>query len=75
MLYLLLIFLSTEPYSAAERGFVMVEVLDAQGHPLRGVEIRVEGIGGSGLTGDDGGFSAHGRDNDGRMIDIKLNGG
>src|SRR5271163_4897277 len=44
---------STE-LSLAERGCVQVQVQDAQGHPLRGVEIEIEGIGGSKVTGDDG---------------------
>ena len=38
----------------AERGHVVVVVQDAQGLPVRGVEIKAEGLGGSGLTGDDG---------------------
>ena len=38
----------------AEHGFVLVLVQDAQHHPVRGVEIGIEGIGGSKVTGDDG---------------------
>jgi tetratricopeptide (TPR) repeat protein len=41
-------------YASAETGYVTVEVQDAQRRPLRGVDIGVEGIGGSRLSGDDG---------------------
>jgi tetratricopeptide (TPR) repeat protein len=38
----------------AEHGFALVLVQDVQHHPVRGVEIGIEGFGGSKLTGDDG---------------------
>jgi tetratricopeptide (TPR) repeat protein len=38
----------------AERGFVLMQVQDTRHHPVRGVEIGVEGNGSSQLTGDDG---------------------
>ena len=38
----------------AERGFVLVQVQDAQGRAVRGIEIKIEGMGGSSVTGDDG---------------------
>jgi hypothetical protein len=38
----------------AEHGFVLVRVQDTQHHPVRGVEIGIEGVGGSKMTGDDG---------------------
>ncbi len=38
----------------AERGYVVVQVEDAQGHPVRHLEIGVKGYGSSQLTGDDG---------------------
>ena len=38
----------------AEHGFVLVQVQDTQHRPVRGVEIGIEGLGGSKLTGDDG---------------------
>jgi tetratricopeptide (TPR) repeat protein len=38
----------------AEHGFVLVLVQDAQHHPVRGVEVGIEGNGGSKTTGDDG---------------------
>jgi tetratricopeptide (TPR) repeat protein len=38
----------------AERGFVLVFVQDSHNRPVRGVEIRIEGIGSSKMTGDDG---------------------
>jgi len=38
----------------AEDGFVLVQVQDAQHHPVRGVKIGIDGFGGSKLTGDDG---------------------
>ena len=38
----------------AEQGYVLVLVQDTQHHPVRGVEIGIEGVGGSKLTGDDG---------------------
>lgn len=38
----------------AEHGFVLVQVQDAQHHPVRGVEIGIEGIGDSKLTDDHG---------------------
>src|ERR1035438_6851403 len=37
-----------------ETGYITVEVQDAQRHPVRSVEIGVEGNGGSRLSGDDG---------------------
>jgi tetratricopeptide (TPR) repeat protein len=38
----------------AERGFVLVQVQDTGHHPLRGVEIGIDGFGSSKMTGDDG---------------------
>ena len=38
----------------AERGFILVQVQDAQRHPVRGIEIGIDGYGGSKVTGDDG---------------------
>ncbi len=38
----------------AEVGYITVQVQDAQRRPVRGVDIGVEGIGGSRLSGDDG---------------------
>jgi len=38
----------------AEHGFVLVQVQDTQHRPVRGVEIGIDGLGGSKLTGDDG---------------------
>jgi tetratricopeptide (TPR) repeat protein len=38
----------------AETGYLTVQVQDAQRRPVRGVDIGVEGIGGSHLSGDDG---------------------
>jgi hypothetical protein len=49
----LILTLTTLP-GVAEVGYVSVQVEDAQRHPVRGVQIGIEGIGGSRLTGDDG---------------------
>jgi tetratricopeptide (TPR) repeat protein len=38
----------------AETGILVVHVKDAQRHPITGVQIGVEGDGGSAITGDDG---------------------
>ena len=38
----------------AERGFVVVQVHEINGRPVRGIEIGVKGVGGSGGSGDDG---------------------
>jgi tetratricopeptide (TPR) repeat protein len=38
----------------AERGFVLVQVQDTKNHPLRGVEVGIDGFGGSNMTGNDG---------------------
>jgi tetratricopeptide (TPR) repeat protein len=38
----------------AEQGFVLVLVQDTQHRPVRGVEIGIEGVGGSKITGNDG---------------------
>jgi tetratricopeptide (TPR) repeat protein len=38
----------------AERGYVLVEVQDTQKRPVRGVEIGIDGLGGSKLSGEDG---------------------
>ena len=38
----------------AEHGFVLVQVQDTGHHPLRGVEIGIDGFGSSKMTGDDG---------------------
>jgi len=47
------VWVSTPPSCLGERGYIVVQVQDAKGHPVRGID-KVEGIGGSGLTGDDG---------------------
>lgn len=46
--------ISTTMPCLAEHGFVVVLVQDTQHRPVRRVEIGIEGIGGSKLTGDDG---------------------
>ena len=51
---LLLIEVSVSLPCRAEQGFVLVLVQDTHRHPVRGVEIGIEGVGGSKLTGDDG---------------------
>jgi hypothetical protein len=51
---LLLVVASVCPRCRAEHGFVLVQVQDTKHCPVRGVEIGIEGIGGSRLTGDDG---------------------
>lgn len=51
--FLIGLMVSTAPVFA-ETGYITVEVQDAQRHPVRGVEIGVEGNGGSRLCGDDG---------------------
>ncbi len=45
--------LATTP-ALAETGYITVQVQDAQRRPIRAIEIGVEGIGGSRLSGDDG---------------------
>jgi tetratricopeptide (TPR) repeat protein len=52
----LLIILCTcaAPRSLAERGFVFVEVQDAQGHPVRGIELKIGVLGAPSTTGNDG---------------------
>jgi tetratricopeptide (TPR) repeat protein len=40
--------------AGAEHGFVLVQVQDTQHRPVRGIEIGIEGFGGSKLSGDDG---------------------
>ncbi len=51
---LLLIGVSFALPCCAERGFVLVQVQDTKQHPLRGVEIGIDGFGSSKMTGDDG---------------------
>lgn len=50
----LLVGFALSSYCYAESGYVLVHVQDTQHHPVRGVEIGIEGSGGSKLTGDDG---------------------
>jgi tetratricopeptide (TPR) repeat protein len=45
--------LATAP-AFAETGYITVQVQDAQRRPIRAIDIGVEGIGGSRLSGDDG---------------------
>jgi hypothetical protein len=50
----LLMGVSVCPPCQAEHGFVLVQVQNTKHHPLRGVEIGIEGFGSSKMTGDDG---------------------
>ena len=50
----LLLSLSFARECLAERGYVLLQVEDARSHPIRGIEIGIEGRGDSGMTGDDG---------------------